>query len=80
LIGRRLAEIQGMWAGDDYFDAKPTVLTEMIKHHVKEEERHEENGMSGAEGNLLHTLAVSADRETLLRCAIVTRRFQNGAF
>jgi hemerythrin superfamily protein len=34
-----IAEIQGMSAGDDYFDAKVTVLSEMIKHHVKEEEQ-----------------------------------------
>jgi len=33
-----LAEIQGMSSGDDYFDAKVSVLSEMIKHHVKEEE------------------------------------------
>jgi hypothetical protein len=34
-----IAEIQRMSAGDDYFDAKVTVLAEMIKHHVKEEEQ-----------------------------------------
>ena len=34
-----IAEIQGMSPGDDYFDAKVTVLSEMIKHHVKEEEQ-----------------------------------------
>jgi hemerythrin superfamily protein len=34
-----IAEIQGMSADDDYFDAKVTVLSEMIKHHVKEEEQ-----------------------------------------
>ncbi len=34
-----IAEIQRMAAGDDYFDAKVTVLSEMIKHHVKEEEQ-----------------------------------------
>jgi hypothetical protein len=34
-----IAEIEGMRAGDDYFDAKVTVLSEMIKHHVKEEEQ-----------------------------------------
>jgi hemerythrin superfamily protein len=34
-----IAEIEGMSAGEDYFDAKVTVLSEMIKHHVKEEER-----------------------------------------
>lgn len=34
-----IAQIQGMSPADDYFDAKVTVLSEMIKHHVKEEER-----------------------------------------
>jgi hypothetical protein len=34
-----IAEIQGMSSEDDYFDAKVTVLAEMIKHHVKEEEQ-----------------------------------------
>jgi hemerythrin superfamily protein len=34
-----IAEIQGMSSQDDYFDAKVTVLAEMIKHHVKEEEK-----------------------------------------
>ena len=34
-----IAEIQGMKPDDDYFDAKVTVLSEMIKHHVKEEEQ-----------------------------------------
>jgi hemerythrin superfamily protein len=34
-----IAEIQAMSPDDDYYDAKVTVLSEMIKHHVKEEER-----------------------------------------
>jgi hemerythrin superfamily protein len=34
-----IAEIQSMSPDDDYYDAKMTVLSEMIKHHVKEEER-----------------------------------------
>ena len=34
-----IQQIQKMTAGDDYFDAKVTVLSEMIKHHVKEEEQ-----------------------------------------
>ena len=34
-----IAEIQGMSSEEDYFDAKVTVLCEMIKHHVKEEEQ-----------------------------------------
>jgi hemerythrin superfamily protein len=34
-----IAEIEAMRVGDDYFDAKVTVLAEMIKHQVKEEEQ-----------------------------------------
>ena len=34
-----IAEIEAMAPGDDYFDAKVSVLSEMIKHHVKEEEK-----------------------------------------
>jgi hemerythrin superfamily protein len=34
-----IAQIQEMSPSDDYFDAKVTVLSEMIKHHVKEEEQ-----------------------------------------
>jgi hemerythrin superfamily protein len=34
-----IAEIQRMAPSDDYFDAKVKVLSEMIKHHVKEEEQ-----------------------------------------
>ena len=34
-----IAEIRDMSVGDDFFDAKVTVLSEMIKHHVKEEEQ-----------------------------------------
>lgn len=34
-----IEEIQGMTSSDDYFEAKVTVLSELIKHHVKEEEQ-----------------------------------------
>src|SRR5271170_8220615 len=34
-----IEEIQAMSPDDDYYDAKMTVLSEMIKHHVKEEEQ-----------------------------------------
>lgn len=34
-----IAEIEAGSAGDEYFDAKVKVLSEMISHHVKEEER-----------------------------------------
>jgi hemerythrin superfamily protein len=34
-----IAEIEASSPDDDYFDAKVSVLSEMIKHHVKEEEQ-----------------------------------------
>jgi hemerythrin superfamily protein len=34
-----IAQIEKSGPGDDYFDAKVKVLSEMIKHHVKEEEQ-----------------------------------------
>lgn len=34
-----IAEIEGAGPGDEYFDARVIVLSEMIKHHVKEEEK-----------------------------------------
>ena len=34
-----IAEIESADSQDDYFDAKVTVLSEMIKHHVREEEK-----------------------------------------
>ncbi len=34
-----IAQIEGSGPDDDYYDAKVTVLSEMIKHHVKEEEQ-----------------------------------------
>jgi hypothetical protein len=34
-----IAEIEASGPDDEYFDAKVKVLSEMIKHHVKEEEQ-----------------------------------------
>jgi hemerythrin superfamily protein len=36
-----IAQIEKSGPDDDYFDAKVTVLKEMIKHHVKEEEQRD---------------------------------------
>ncbi len=36
-----ISEIQAMRPQDEYFDAKVKVLSEMIKHHVKEEEQRD---------------------------------------
>jgi hemerythrin superfamily protein len=38
---RLIAEIEGSGPDDEYFDARVTVLSEMIKHHVKEEEQRD---------------------------------------
>lgn len=40
-----IAQIQSSGPSDEYFDARVSVLAEMIKHHVKEEEKRE--GMFG---------------------------------
>src|SRR5579884_342938 len=37
-VKRMVAEIEEMDPGDDLFDAKVRVLSEMVQHHVKEEE------------------------------------------
>jgi hemerythrin superfamily protein len=36
---RLIAEIEGLTPDNEYFDPKVKVLSEMIKHHVKEEEK-----------------------------------------
>src|SRR4029079_9228848 len=36
-----IAEIEASGARDDHFEAKVTVLSEMIKHHVNEEEKRD---------------------------------------
>jgi len=36
-----IAQIEGSNPSDDYFDAKVKVLSEMIKHHVREEEQRD---------------------------------------
>jgi hemerythrin superfamily protein len=40
-----IAEIESSGPDDDYFDARISVLSEMIKHHVREEEKRD--GMFG---------------------------------
>ena len=37
-IKRLVEELKEMEPGDDLYDAKMTVLTEYVQHHVKEEE------------------------------------------
>lgn len=37
-IKRLVAELEGMSAGEELYDAKVTVLGEYVKHHVREEE------------------------------------------
>jgi len=43
-----IAELNKSSPSDEFFDAKVTVLSEMIKHHVKEEEKRSEGLMAQA--------------------------------
>jgi hypothetical protein len=43
-----IAELTKSSPSDEFFDAKVTVLSEMIKHHVKEEEKRSEGLMAQA--------------------------------
>ena len=38
-VKKLIAEIESSGPADDYFDARVSVLSEMVKHHVREEER-----------------------------------------
>jgi hypothetical protein len=66
-----IAEIEASSPNDDFFDAKVKVLSEMIKHHVKEEEQR--GGMfAEAKQSRLDLKALGqqlADRKTELMAA-----------
>jgi len=53
-----IAEIEAGKPGDEFYDAKVKVLSEMIKHHVKEEEKR-------AEGMFAQARDAGLDTETL---------------
>lgn len=40
-VKKLMAEIESSGPGDDYFDARVSVLSEMVKHHVREEEQRD---------------------------------------
>ena len=40
-VKKLIAEIESSGPGDDYFDARVKVLSEMVKHHVNEEEQRD---------------------------------------
>jgi hypothetical protein len=65
---RLIAEIEAASPGDDYYSARVTVLSEMIKHHVKEEEQR--GGMfAKAKASGMELAALGAqmlDRKTAL--------------
>lgn len=53
-----IAEIEGSDPGSEFYDAKVKVLSEMIKHHVKEEEKR-------AEGMFAQARAAGLDVDAL---------------
>lgn len=40
-VKKLIAEIESSNPGDEYFDARVTVLAEMVRHHVREEEKRD---------------------------------------
>lgn len=67
---RLIAEIEGGQPGDDKWEAKVTVLGEMIKHHVKEEEQRDGMFAQAKQADLdLEALgaAMAARKRELLR-------------
>jgi len=59
-----VAEIAEGSPDDEFFDAKVTVLSEMIKHHVKEEERAGEGLFAQARAAKLDLAALGAQMAT----------------
>jgi hemerythrin superfamily protein len=55
-----IAEIEAGNPGDEFYDAKVKVLSEQIKHHVKEEEKRSEGMFSQAKAAGLDTDALGA--------------------
>lgn len=55
-----IAEIEAGDPGDEFYDAKVKVLSEMIKHHVKEEEKRAEGMFAQAREGGLDTAALGA--------------------
>jgi hemerythrin superfamily protein len=55
-----IAEIEAGKPGDEFYDAKVKVLSEQIKHHVKEEERRAEGMFAQAKAAGLDTEALGA--------------------
>ncbi|HEY1613850.1 MAG TPA: hemerythrin domain-containing protein [Rhizomicrobium sp.] len=55
-----IAEIETGNPGDEFYDAKVKVLSEMIKHHVKEEEKRAEGMFAQARAAGLDTDALGA--------------------
>ena len=58
---RVVAQIEKSRPEDDYFEAKVKVLSEMIKHHVKEEEKRSEGLFAQAKEAGLDTGRIEKD-------------------
>ncbi len=72
-----IAELLDGSPSDEFYDAKVTVLSEMIKHHVKEEERRSEGLFAQARDA---GLDMEALRDRLMaRKEDLTSKFENGA-
>ena len=72
-----IAEIEHGNPGDEFYDAKVKVLSEMIKHHVKEEERRAEGMFAQARASGLDTEVLGA-RMLAEKAALIAEYTANG--
>lgn len=61
-----LAELGGMKPSDDHYDSKVTVLCEMVKHHVEEEEKEIFEKLKDSDADLVKMAQKFEERKSTL--------------
>jgi hemerythrin superfamily protein len=64
-----MSELAGMKSSDDHYDSKVTVLGELVRHHVREEEKEMFEQMNEADMDLEELGAAVAKRKAALKKA-----------
>ncbi len=61
-----LAELGGMKPSDDHYDSKVTVLSELVKHHVEEEEKEIFEKLKDSDADLVKMADTFVERKSSL--------------